>query len=74
MLIQTMEMVEAGISVLFKSVKKTRGCKYAVINNQVSCLLYHYVLDSSMDMMHHCASCKSNTKSPTTSKTNVRFS
>jgi hypothetical protein len=64
---------EANISSLHKAVQKYLKCKHAVhYFYQMSCNLYYYAFDNATDIFHHCASCKVNTKEPTT-KAKVRM-
>ncbi len=53
--------------------KKYYGCKHALnFTGQKTCELFNFILDTSMDVSIHCATCLMNTKQPTTSVIKVR--
>ena len=64
-----MDKIEADVPILFGAKQKYEKCKYKQdFFGQLSCRLYFYSFDNGFDILHHCASCKVNTKKPTTSK------
>jgi hypothetical protein len=74
-MIQDMDKLEVSIPILFKARQKYEKCKHMVkFCGQMSCNLFHYTFDSNFDILHHCASCKLNTKKPTTFNEHLRFS
>lgn len=73
-MIQNSPKIEASIPIYNKAREKYDNCKHTVnFNGQLSCNLFFYTYDNASDILHHCSSCKLNTKEPTTSKHNVRF-
>ena len=68
-----MAKLEADISIFHEARKKYDKCPHAVQNTgHQQCNLFHYALNTSFDILHHCSSCKVNTKEPTTSGEIVR--
>ena len=68
-----MDKLEADISIFHKARKKYDKCEHGTkFNDTKSCKLFHYVFDTSFDILHHCGSCKVNIKEPTTTNEIVR--
>jgi len=67
------EKIDADISIYDKARKKFDKCDYKDKFYEIGyCRLFHYLFDTSRDMLHHCGSCKANTTEPSTKKKNVR--
>jgi hypothetical protein len=67
------EKTECDIEIFHDARQKFEKCKNKDIFYGIAyCRQYHYTIEQSMDMLHHCASCLSNTDEPTTVKGKVR--
>jgi hypothetical protein len=72
-MITDFDKIEASIPIFSAVRKKFDACNHkSVFYDQMTCNLFLYTFDTSMDLLHHCGSCKINTKEPTTFREDVR--
>jgi hypothetical protein len=68
-----LDNTEVDVPIFEKALKKFNSCDHAVhFFGQKSCSLFSHQMDNSLDVLHHCGCCRTNTSEPTTSK-KVRF-
>lgn len=64
-----MDKIETDIPVYSKARNKFEKCDY---RESETCKLFFYTFDNASDILHHCGSCKVNTKEPSTVRDDVR--
>ena len=66
---EVLEKTETNIDIFHRARKKFDKCEFV---DQMACRLFFCQFDTSMDILHHCGSCKTNTDEPTTTRHDVR--